>query len=213
MIITIDGTSGTGKSTVAKRLAEKLGYTYYNTGAMYRAVAYGVHQENIDWQDEASLAQFLAHFSLDFRGNHLFYQGVDISQDIKEDFISELASKLSTLPSVRKKLVVLQHAYGKEGDAVFEGRDMGSVVFPGAECKFFLTASAEVRAKRRFLELQTIDPSANYDTILKAIQKRDKRDETRAHSPLVCPKGAHTLDTDDLTIDQVVDTLFFIVSK
>lgn len=213
MIITIDGTSGTGKSTVAKQLAERLGYTYYNTGAMYRAVAYGVLRENIDWQDEGALARFLAHFSLDFQDYRPFYRGMDISQDIKEDGISELTSKLSTLLCVRKKLVVLQHAYGEQGNAVFEGRDMGSVVFPEAEYKFFLTASAKVRAERRFLELQKIDPSVKYDAILLAIQKRDERDETRTHSPLVCPKDAYVLDTSALTLNEVVDTLVFIVSK
>ena len=222
MIITIDGPAGTGKSTVAKMLADRLKYEFLNTGAFYRAFA--VHVKNsIDDSnvDEKQLTKLLASFSLEIVDDGMIKRyllsKLDITESMNSSEISQLSSKISVYPKVRKAIVSLQREYASQKNIVAEGRDLGTVVFPKAQIKFFLTADAEIRAKRRFLELEECLTSGqnkeSFEKILSEIVERDKRDSTRALSPLSCPEGAIIIDTTDLTADQVYHAMYQVVES
>jgi cytidylate kinase len=220
MIITIDGPVATGKSTIAKRLAKILGFIHFDTGAMYRAITYGILKEKIDCENEKKIEEFLQRFELSIKlidGEKHYYLGTeDITNAIRSLEVTALVSKVAAFPSVRKKLVSLQRSLSAGADAVFEGRDLGSVVFPNAEVKIFLTASSEVRALRRYEELLKKFPDeakkTNLTQMTADINDRDRLDSTRAHSPLVRALDAHLIDTSDLTIDQVVEKILTLVS-
>ena len=211
MIITIDGPSGTGKSTVAKGVAKKLGFTFFDTGAMYRSLAWLILKEGINPQDQAKIEELLPQFQYEIRGTgqgerHYFVQGVDVTHEIRSQAISMAASQIAVYPAVREAMVKIQRVFGHAVDAVFEGRDMGTVVFPDADMKIFLTAKPEVRAERRYRELihKFPDLSMTYDEILKEIEERDKTDTTRAVSPLKQASNATLIDTSKFTADQVI---------
>jgi cytidylate kinase len=209
MIITIDGPSGTGKSSVAKALAQKLQISFFDTGALYRSLAWWASQEAIAYED---VVDELSHF--DFRileegeSKRYFVGQTEVTQEIRTPEISEKASKIAALGPIRQALLPLQRDYAAKKDSVFEGRDLGSVVFPQAQIKIFLTAKPEIRAHRRFLELQARNPATDVGQILQAQEKRDEQDTNRKVAPLVCPEGAFLLDTSDLTKEQVVETLY-----
>lgn len=212
MIITIDGPVATGKSTVAKRLAEQLGYVYLDTGAMYRAVAYGILKEKVDIDDPAALQAFLDKFQFSIhvrRGfKHYFIGDEDITEQIRSQAVTNSVSKISAKQLVRDKLVALQRSMAEGVNAVFEGRDMGTVVFPKAELKIFLTGSPEVRAQRRLEELRRERPEEAKELTLKQltteIEERDRYDSTREISPLHKADDAFEVDTSNRTIDEVV---------
>lgn len=209
MIITIDGPVGTGKSTIAKQLADKLGYLFVDTGAMYRCLTYGIIKHKVK-----ELKPFLETFTFEIKvidnQKHYFYEGEDVSTSIRQDQVTSRVSEVSAIPEVREKLVDLQRTFGRNTSAVFDGRDMGTVVFPNAELKIFLTADPKVRAQRRFDELEKKFPQnhPSYDEVLKSIINRDTRDTTRVHSPLKPAIDAHILDTSNLSISQALNNIY-----
>ena len=205
-IITIDGPAGAGKTTVSKALARELGCVYVDTGALYRAVAFEIERRQINWKDSALLEQFLASLDLDFvmegRDPVLTSSGRDISAYIRTHDISMLASATSAVPQVRKALLGIQKSIAGERDAVFEGRDMGTAVFPNASYKFFLTADVNVRARRRFDESNA--SGIAFEKILEDMVKRDADDTQRAVSPLKQAPDAILIDATALDVSQVV---------
>jgi len=216
MIITIDGPSGTGKSTVARGVAKRLKFLFFDTGAMYRSLAWKLMEQNISASDEAAIATVVNKFQFDIQTDRegekrYFVDGVDVSQKIRTQEISLFASRISALALVRKALVKIQRNFGHRVSAVFEGRDMGTVVFPDAELKIFLTANAEVRAERRYRELLVKFPdladSLSHEQILKEIEERDRNDETRAVSPLRQAKDAVRIDTSYSSIEEVIEQI------
>ncbi|MCP5503862.1 MAG: (d)CMP kinase [Chlamydiales bacterium] len=213
MIITIDGPAGTGKSTTAKKFADAIGFTYFDTGALYRAISWQILETEISYQDEEALSKLLKEFSFHIdviEGNKRYFVGnKDVTTAIRSKEVTAIVSEVSALKKVRDALKPLQVNFSKEIDVVFEGRDLGTVVFPHAQLKFFLTARPEVRAKRRYRELVQKFPNQtfSYETILKEIQERDVYDSTREHAPLKQAEDAILVDTSDLTIEEVTDKL------
>ncbi|AFS27720.1 (d)CMP kinase [Chlamydia psittaci] len=212
MIITIDGPSGTGKSTIAKALAKDLNFNYCNTGAMYRTLAYTYLCE--PWK-HLSIQELIDNppFSFSFvSGQPLeaFLEGNLLSVELGTQEVANAASKLSQLPEVRLFMHKLQRKYAELGNCVFEGRDMGSKVFPNADVKIFLTASAEVRAARRLKDLP--NDSISKEALYAQLVKRDETDSQRTLDPLVIPEGAVVLDSSDLTISQVLEKISALIS-
>jgi cytidylate kinase len=206
IIIAIDGYSSTGKSTVAKQLADYLDYIYVDSGAMYRAVALFALQNNYlskDNFDKESLIKVLPEIQLDFKKENtdskanMFLNGVNVEKEIRTMYVSDFVSPVATLSEVRNKLVAIQHQMGIKKGIVMDGRDIGTVVFPKAELKIFMTADAEVRAMRRFNELKEKDETITYDEILKNVQKRDLMDTTREDSPLIIANDAIAIDNSE----------------
>ena len=212
MIVTIDGPAGAGKSTVARALAVALGAAYLDTGATYRAATLKALREGLDLTDAAALAEMVARMDLrlipDPAGVRVLLDGEDVSREIRSAEVTESSHYLARCLPVREKLVDLQRRMGSAlGDFVAEGRDQGSVVFPHADCKFYLDAAPAVRAKRRCEELAEGGQAADYDEVLQAVVQRDERDRTRAVAPLTCPAGAVVIDTSAMTIEDVVREL------
>ena len=208
IVIAIDGPSAAGKSTIGKLLAKALDYTYIDSGAMYRAIALKLHRNNISLDDVAAVEAALAGSSISFRrrGDELrtILDGEDVSEQIRTPVISQLASASSALPVVRRALVRMQQEMGKKGGVVMDGRDIGTVVFPHAERKFFLDASLQERAQRRFRELQAKGMPVTLEQVSAEMKQRDRNDSTRKHSPLRKAEDAILIDSTDLSIAQVV---------
>jgi cytidylate kinase len=202
-IITIDGPSGSGKSTVAKLLAGKLGYAYLDTGALYRAVAWIMNEKHIDPGDDQSLKSFLKKLDITFSSDRILVNGQDVTAMIRTPEIGELSSKISAIPTVRECLYTIQREIGLRGKVVIEGRDIGTVIFPEAENKFFLDASFEERGRRRFNELKKANPPITLDETINGIKKRDKRDSSRHAAPLKKTDDMTYIDTTALTLDEV----------
>ena len=211
MIITIDGPSGTGKSSVAKIIAQKLHFTYVDTGAMFRSYAYGLLIHSIDLEDHSAVIAFIRSTPLHIRGDALekqfFLADLEVTAHLRRQNVAEAASKISTLAEVRKVLKEKQRDLGQSQDTIFCGRDMGSVIFPDADLKIYLTASARIRAERRLKELRSLGMESDLDTIEREINDRDTRDQTRAIAPLRPAFDAHIIDTTSMTIPEVVDTI------
>jgi cytidylate kinase len=206
-IIAIDGPVGAGKSTVAQRLARALGFEYVNTGAMYRAVAVAARAVGIDADDpeaERKLDTLLAGTRIDFSDGRISLDGSDISAEIGSPEIGESASRLSTLGVVRARMRDLQRAAGARGGVVMEGRDIGTAVFPDAEFKFFLDASPEVRAERRWRELAARGVKITPEEVLAQLLERDRRDRERELAPLIPAPDAIVIDASRLGVDEVV---------
>jgi CMP/dCMP kinase len=209
-IVAIDGPGGAGKSTVARRLAKELGFTYLNTGAMYRALALAVSEAGIQPDDprlEERIAPILKSVRIEFDGERVLLNGREVSSEITRPTVSDLASSYSTLPSVRARMRELQRAIGEAGGVVMEGRDIGTAVFPDAELKFFLDADPAVRARRRYEELSAQGIAANRDEVLRELIERDQRDSGRELAPLRRADDAIVIDTSNLPIDRVVSAL------
>jgi cytidylate kinase len=204
-LIAIDGPSGVGKSTTARRVAARLGWQYLDTGAMYRAAALAVQRAAVDLADAAALEGLLAGLDLNLEGPRTFLAGEDVSEAIRSAEVTRLVTPVSANARVREVLVEQQRRIGARGRWVVDGRDIGTVVFTQACCKVFLTASPEARARRRFLELQAKGQSADVDAVLADLQRRDLADSTRAVAPLRKAEDAKELDSSDLSLDQVVD--------
>jgi cytidylate kinase len=206
-IIAIDGPVGAGKSTVARELARALGFSYINTGAMYRAVALVARESGIspgDAQIERRLAGILDMIAITFDGERVHLSSRDITAAIAAPEVGDLASRLSTLAIVRRKMRELQRAAGRDGGAVMEGRDIGTAVFPDAEFKFFLDADVEVRAERRWRELVAKGASVTRDEVLAQLLERDRRDSERELAPLRRADDAIVIDSTRLSIAEVV---------
>lgn len=211
-IVTIDGPSGAGKSTISRGLAARLHFTYLDTGAMYRAVGLALEQQGIDLADTAALKKCLAGIELTLLPNgdddvRVLLNGEDVSQAIRTPEMGLLASRVSANPLVREKLTALQRQLGEKGGIVAEGRDMGTVVFPKAACKFFLSASAEERARRRQKQLAGKGQTVDYQEILDQISKRDYDDSRRELAPLKPADDAITVDSSRLDAAAVIDCM------
>lgn len=213
MIVTIDGPAGTGKSTVAKRLADQLGFEFLNTGAMYRAVAYACLRHEVNLADDVSVEETARGLQIVFSNNRLLLGGVDVSDAIRTQSVTQSVPIVAAIPAVRRQLVQLQQMVGRTSNLVTEGRDQGTDVFPNAECKFFLTASPRERARRRQLELENKGESISLEELLKQQQDRDRLDESRACSPLQPATDALVVDTTEMSLDEVTSHLELIAKR
>lgn len=216
-IVAIDGPAGAGKSTLAKRLAQKLNISYIDTGAMYRACALFAIESGINPKiDSPQLRRLLEDAEIDFRTENetqkIYLNDIDVSREIREPHISTGASDISALPFVRDKLVEMQRNLAKGKSVLMDGRDIGTNVFPNADIKIYLTAKAEERAKRRFLELSEKDNTVQFDTVLKELISRDENDKNREYAPLKQAEDAILLDTTELTLEQSFEALCQIVT-
>lgn len=207
MIITIDGPAGAGKSTAARMLADRLGFEFLDTGAMYRAVAWACVERSIDLYDSDAVARMAARISIQFEIDRIICNGQDVTTEIRSAEASHAASIVAAVPAVRLEMVRLQQESAAGHNYVTEGRDQGSEVFPDSECKFFLTADPKERAARRLLELQNRGQSGSIEEVLSQIVDRDERDRSRDIGPLVKADDAVEVDTSGKTIEQVVDFL------
>ena len=202
--IAIDGPSGAGKSTVAKALAKMLSLEYIDTGAMYRAVAFKMLESGVGLDAGDLLAEMLSEIDVDFSEGKIMLDGKDVSGFIRTENISKLASDCSAIPAVREKLVALQRLMGERKSVVMDGRDIGSNVFPKARFKFFLTATAEERAERRFAELTARGEKASLERILSDINERDYNDSHRQLNPLIKTEDAVEIDSTGMSVEEVL---------
>jgi cytidylate kinase len=209
MIIAIDGPAASGKSTSAKLLADELSYLYLDTGGMYRCIALSVLENKIDIYNELSLEVFIKNFNLELKtvdGKFDYIINSDsVSSKIRTNTVSRKVSEISAISAIRKYMVGMQRKFAENNNCVVEGRDIGTVVFPDAEIKFFIIASAQVRAKRRQLELQSIGETIALKDIFRDIKARDKFDTERSHSPLKKAFDAIEIDTTEMTVDEQVN--------
>ena len=210
-VVAIDGPAGAGKSTVAKLLADKLGITYVNTGSLYRAVAWALDQQNL--AVEELTADFLEKLSLEYVNGSLLVNGTDPGAALRTAETAAGASKVSKLQIVRDHLLPVQREAARRGWIVMEGRDIGTVIFPDAECKFFITASIEARAKRRLAQQGEVSGNATLEDVMRDIAARDEQDSKREIAPLKAAEDAVVIDTGDMTPDQVVDAMAAEVLK
>ncbi len=214
LIIAIDGPAASGKSTTAKLLAKLFDYTYIDTGAMYRAVALAALEKEVDYQSEQEIADLLESLEIEFRkigeNQHIFLNGVDVSARIREAEITKLSSDISQNKLVREKLVSMQQKMGESGGIIMDGRDIGTVVFPDADVKIFLTASVRTRAERRWKELK--HKGVSLEAIEKELIWRDNNDSTRQLAPLKKAEDAIEVDTSEMSIEQQVNHIYQLIS-
>ncbi len=208
IIVAIDGPAGAGKSTLAKRIAERLGFVHINTGAIYRAVALWVLRLNVSLEDMYRLEQLAKEARIQLTGGRVLLNGEDVTDEIREPRVSQAASRVSMVPGVRQALLSVQRGMAEESSVVMEGRDIGSVVFPEAQVKIFLDAEPAERARRRALELQE---QRDFTAIAGEMQARDERDRRRAEAPLVQAPDAELIDTTGLSLEQVEEAVLRVV--
>ena len=226
MIVAIDGPAGAGKATVAHAIAEQCGFTYLDTGAMYRCVTLACLEQGVDVQDDEAVSEVARQARIEFgtsdQGQTVCLNGKDVTADIRTPQIDKNVSAVSAIPAVREAMVSLQRAVGEQGDVVAEGRDIGTVVFPHAEVKVFLTADASARAHRRAVQREgkdaAVDATAAADAskeqeILADIIRRDKLDSTRETAPLRAAEDAHHIDSSNLGVDEVVDRIRVLIDE
>lgn len=212
-VITIDGPSGSGKGTIAGLLARKLNWNLLDSGALYRLLAFSARNHGVDWTNEEGLKALAAHLDVQFiaaepgQNQRIILEGEEVTQSIRNEEIGAGASQVAALPAVREALLVRQQAFCELPGLVADGRDMGTVVFPDAPLKIFLTASAEERARRRYLQLKGQGNDASLASLLDDIRARDERDTQRSVAPLKAAADAIKLDSTELTIDQVMERI------
>ena len=214
-VVTIDGPSGVGKGTISEYLSDKLAWNYLNSGALYRAIAWVVKNDSIRLSDITTLenASKNIHFTIQENKLHIEYENKEISSLIYNEEVAKVASKVSSVPKVRESILSIQRSFKKEPGLIAEGRDMGSVIFPEAQVKIFLTASIETRAQRRFKQLKDRKFNVSLPALIKDLDARDIRDKARKESPLVVPQGAFVIETDDLTIIDVKKIVNKVVNE
>jgi len=217
LVIAIDGPSGAGKSTVARGLAERLGYVYIDTGAMYRAIGWKARHEGIDPADERLMTELCARTAVTIKQDRndprFFADDVDVTGQIRTPEMGMMASAVSRSPAVRARLLTLQRDLGKDGGVVMDGRDIGTVVFPDADVKFFLEASAEERGRRRYLELKAKGMDVDLANITREIVQRDAQDSGRSIAPLRKADDAILVDSSAMTIHDVLTQMLFAIEK
>lgn len=204
-VIAIDGPTASGKGTVASRVAERLGFHLLDSGALYRLTALQALRRQVELRDEQAIAKLAEHLPARFQGGAIYLAQEDVSHAIRAEEVGNMASKIAALPTVRTALYGLQLGFRQAPGLVADGRDMGTVIFPGARLKVFLTASVEARAQRRYKQLIEKGFSASMDDLLADLQARDERDTRRAVAPLVPAADAHLLDTSNMGVDEAVE--------
>ena len=207
MIVTIDGPAGSGKSTVARLLADHLQIRYLDTGAMYRAIALAVVQSQFDENNTDDVAAVAREAEVEFRDANILLNGANVTNEIRKANVTAVASIVAANPNVRERLVDLQKSIGRRGDLVTEGRDQGTVVFPGADYKFYVTASLDARARRRHREMLARGSKLPLKTVETQLRQRDHRDENREYAPMKPADDAVVIDTSDMSIADVVEEL------
>ena len=214
-VITIDGPSGVGKGTISEHLSDQLKWNYLNSGALYRAIAWVARNDSIDLNDTKGLEKASKNiiFSLENKKLKIQYKNKDIGSLIYDEEVAKIASKVSSKPKVRESIINIQRSFKKTPGLVAEGRDMGSVIFPESQLKIFLTASIETRAQRRFKQLKDREFNVSLPALIKDLDARDRRDKERVNSPLVIPKGAFVIETDNLTVIEVKNIVNEKVNK
>jgi CMP/dCMP kinase len=216
VIIAIDGPSGSGKSTLGRLLARALNLLYIDTGSMYRAVALAVMESSINTSDDVAVGSLARRIDLDLSGDpdslRISLEGRDVTDSIRSDEVTHMSSVISAIPSVRRAMVERQRELGKRG-AVLNGRDIGTVVFPDADIKFFLTASPKERAERRFNEEREKNRATSFDETLADMTERDRRDSTRTDSPLAVSKDAIVIDSTGLSVEEVLQEMLAAVRQ
>ncbi|QQY80654.1 cytidylate kinase [Keratinibaculum paraultunense] len=211
LVIAIDGPAGAGKSTISKEIAKKLDIEYIDTGAMYRALTLKVLEKGVNIDDIDKILDILESSSIYFKNNHIYLDGINVDKEIRENRISKYVSDIAKIKEVRSEMVKLQRQLSKESNVIVDGRDIGTVVLPHANFKFFITASPEVRADRRYKELLLKGEKVTYEQVLKEIKTRDKIDSTREVAPLKKAKDAYEIDTTNMTIQEVVNKIINII--
>ena len=214
-VITIDGPSGVGKGTISEYLSNQLKWNYLNSGALYRAIAWVARNDLINLNDVSDLEKASKDivFSLENKKLKIEYKNEEIGSLIYDEEVAKIASKVSSKPKVRQSIVNIQRSFKKQPGLVAEGRDMGSVIFPESQLKIFLTASIETRAQRRFKQLKDREFNVSLPALIEDLDARDRRDKERINSPLVIPKGAFVIETDDLTVVEVKNKVNEKVNK
>ena len=217
MIIAIDGPAASGKSTAAIGVAKRLGITYLDTGAMYRAVTFGLIDNHIGFKNSFDIENFLKKIEIKFSksptGAFLTLNGRDITNVIRSEVVTKNVSEVSALKSVRKSMVLIQRKMAEVDDCILEGRDIGTVVFPNADFKFFLIADKKSRAERRLNDLKAIGEQSSVEKVMNDLMSRDHKDSTRVHSPLKKSADAIIIDTSELGINKVIDKIVNIVNQ
>ena len=213
LIVAIDGPAGSGKSTIAKLVAKKFNFTYIDTGAMYRMITLYLLENKISFDNLDKIQKILNEINLDMKEDKFFLNNVEVSLKIREEIINENVSKVASIKAVRENLVNLQRKIASDKNVILDGRDIGTVVFPNAQVKIFLVASAEERARRRYNEFMEKKVEITYDEVLKSLKERDHLDSTRKESPLVKASDALELDTTNLKIDEVVNFISNEIEK
>ena len=217
MIIAIDGPSGAGKSTLGRMVARALGYLYIDTGAMYRAVALAVIEAKVPLTDKQAISSIAARADIKLEGDpdslRVSLNGRDVSEEIRTEEVSHTSSVISTIPEVRRTLVERQREMGAHGGVVLDGRDISTVVFPGADIKFFLTAQPPARAARRFKEERLRERDTTFEETLTDINARDRRDSTREDSPLAIAEQAVVIDSTEFSIEEVYERMMSIIKE
>ena len=211
--VALDGPSGVGKSSAADGLAERFGLTHIDTGAMYRAIALGMHERQIEPEESQALQNALDALELRLEGDKIFLNGKDVSGQIRTPLISNLASTYSALPSVRKKLVAMQQQIASQKGFILDGRDICDVVLPEAELKIYLDASAKARAMRRYLQDKEKGLKVDFEDVLHQIEARDEQDRSRSVSPLKISEQAEVIDSSDMNLEQTIEAMASHIEK